>query len=67
MARKLTAVFRDQSPLREFFLLRALDIKTTNFVSSEFEPVHVVRKVEHQVVRLRVMLEELTLRHQVVG
>ena len=59
VAGELATIFSYQTPLREFFLLRALNIETTNLVSSKLKPVHVVRKVQHQVILFRVLFEKL--------
>ena len=66
MAWELTAVLGNQSPLREFFLLGPFDIEAADLVSSKLEPVHVIGQVEHKVILFGILLEKLTLSHQVL-
>lgn len=66
MAGELATILRDQAPLGEFLLLWPFNVEATDFVSAKLKPVHVVGKVEHEVILLRVVLKKLTLRHQVL-
>ena len=66
VAGELTPVLGNQSPLREFFLLGPFDIEAADLVSSKLEPVHVIGQVEHKVILFGILLEKLTLSHQVL-
>ena len=63
VARELATIFSYQPPLGKFFLLRALNIETSNLISSKLKPVHVVCEVQHQVVLFRVLFKKLALCH----
>ena len=52
MAGEFAAILGDQAPFREFFLLGPFNVQSADFVPSEFEPEHVVRQIQHQVVLL---------------
>jgi hypothetical protein len=45
MTRELSLILSDQTPLREFFLFITFNKETTDFVSTEFEPVHIVSDI----------------------
>jgi len=66
VAGKLAAVFSDQAPFGELFLLRTLNVKSSNLIAAELEPEHIVGQVENEVVLLGILPEELALSHQVL-
>jgi len=57
MAGELTLVLSDEAPLGELLLLSAFNEETSNLVTAEFEPEHIVRDVQVQVVLVRVGTE----------
>ena len=66
VAGELTLILCNKSPFGKFFGLCTFDKKTSDFVPTEFKPKHIVGQVQVQVVLFRVLLEELTLSHQVL-
>ena len=66
MAREFSLVLGNQAPFGELFSFSTFYEESTNFVASEFKPIHVVCQVEVEVVLIRVGLEELTLGHQIL-
>jgi len=66
MAREFALVLRNESPLRELFRFGTLDKEPSDFVAAEFKPKHIVGQVQVKVVLFRVLLEQLTLSHQVL-
>ena len=65
MAGELPFILRDQAPLGKLFMLVTLYEETANFVAAKFKPVHVVCHVEVEVVRFRVLFEEVDLGEEV--
>ena len=57
VARELSLVFSDETPLRELFLLSAFYKETANFVTTKFKPEHIVGDIQVQVILVGVRAE----------
>jgi hypothetical protein len=66
MAWKLAFVLRHQPPFREFLGFSAFDKQPADLVAAEFEPEHVVGQVQVEIVLVGILLEKLTLGHQIL-
>ena len=52
VARELAPILGNEAPLWELFLFGPFHVQTAYFVASKLIPEHVVRQIEHQMVRL---------------